>query len=170
MTWVDLLSDTTYREQAIEQLDRQLDDAEKFPVKRSQIYGLRQIARQQPGKVEAFAKHQKNRACRKYDNASEKAKPGLQAEINFWELAIDLCSDSASDWSVPKEGRDYLPPELQEIPERQPGMTHEEQRHRNELRRRQREWLEQWKTDHIPAFFERFCTHYLYRQGMAENP
>ena len=171
MTLVDLLSDTTYRQQAKDQLDKQLDNGNQFPVKRAQIYGLRQIARQQPREVKTFANHQRERARRKEENASERAKPALRAEIEFWTLMANLCSDSTSDWSVNKEGHPHLPVELREenIPKKRPGMTHEEQRDRNERRRQKREWLEQWENEHIPAFFERFCTHALYRLGLAEN-
>lgn len=169
MRCVDLLSDTTYCEQAIKQLDQLLGNSNKFPVKPAQIYGLRQIARQQPRKVESFADHQRERTRRKLENASERARPGLQAEIDFWTLVSDLCGDSALDWSVHKEGRAHLPAELQNIPAKWKGMTHEEQRHRNKLNKRQKEWLGQWTNEHIPAFFERFCTHALYRIGMAEN-
>ena len=51
MTIVDLLSDTVYRDQARQQLDALLGEIRKFPVKTAQIYGLRQIARQQPEQV-----------------------------------------------------------------------------------------------------------------------
>lgn len=170
MTRVDLLSDTTYCEQAVKQLDQLLGDSNRFPVERAQIYGLRQIARQQPGKVEVFANHQRERTRRKLENASERARPNLEAERDFWTLVSGLCDgDSALAWSVRKEGHTHLPVELQNIPARRQGMTHEEQRHRNELNRRQRKWLVQWTNEHIPAFFERFCTHALYRIGIAKN-
>ena len=169
MTRVDLLSDTTYCEQAVKQLDQLLGDSNRFPVERAQIYGLRQIARQQPRKVEEFANHQCERTRRKLENASERARPNLQAEIDFWTLVSDLCRDSALAWSVHKEGLAHLPVELQNIPAKRQGMTHEEQRLRKELNNRQREWFVQWTNEHIPAFFERLCTHALYRIGMAKN-
>ncbi len=168
---VDSLSDTTYRQQAKEQLDKLLDnvnhllDNGKFPVKRTQIYGLREIARQQPREVKKFANHQRERTRRKKEN-----RP-YQAEIEFWTLVANLCSNSTSDWSVNKEGRSHLPEELRDknIPKHRPGMTHEEQRDRNERMEQQRERLAHWENEHIPAFFERFCTHALYRLGLAEN-
>ena len=169
MTCVDLLSDTTYCEQAVQQLDRLLGDMNQFPVKRTQIYGLRQIAQQQPREIQRFANHQRERAERKQKNASERTRLKLQAEIDFWTLVANLCSNSTSNWSVEEEGRTHLPEELQNIPARRKGMSHEEQRQRNELNRRQRELLEQWANEHIPAFFERFCTHALYRLGKQKN-
>lgn len=172
MTLVDLLSDTTYRQQGKEQLDKLLDNVKhlldngKFPVKRTQIYGLREIARQQPRAVETFANHQRKRALNKQEKASEKAKPDFQPEVEFWTLVADLCSDSTSDWSVLKEGHSHLPEELREenIPPRREG-----RKQHQELKNRQKEWLAQWENEHIPAFFERFCTHSLYRLGLAEK-
>ncbi len=160
MTCVDLLSDTTYPQQAVKQLHQLLSNASEFPVESSQIYGLRQIARQQPDKVLDFARHQSDRA----------EKLNHQAEVGFWELVAKLCNPSTSEWSVYTEGRTYLPEDIRDehIPQRQPGMTQEEQRNRNELRTRQRKWLDQWANEHIPAFFERFCTQCLYRKAMIE--
>ena len=169
MTCVDLLSDTTYCEQAVQQLDQLLGDSNQFPVKRTQIYGLRQIAQQQPREIQGFANHQRERAQRKQENASENTKPRYQPEIDFWALVADLCSNSSSNWSVEEEGHTHLPEELQNIPARRKGMSHEEQRYLNELKRHRRELLEQWTNEHIPAFFERFCTHALYRLGKQKN-
>ena len=141
MTKVDLLSDTVYRVQACEQVDALLGELEGFPVKRTQLYGLRQIARQQPLQVKNFAEHQRTRAERK----------NRQSEVQFWQLVERLC-DSRNGWSVRVEGDKHAPPEL-----------------RNESRRRQREWRDRWEKTHIPAFFERFCTHALYRLKMSET-
>ena len=171
MTLLDLLSDTVYRDRAVRELHPLVQNADKFPVEDSQIHGLRQIARQQPDKVSEFARHQKERAERKYEIASETTKLKLEAEIAFWNLVINLCGAPTSDWSVLKEGRDRLPEELREenIPAKCPDMTPEEQGHRKELRKRQREWLNQWSNEHIPAFFQRFCTQCLYRKALIKD-
>ena len=160
MTCVDLLSDTTYREQAVKQLDQLLSGSIEFSVKTTQIYGLRQIARQESGRVLEFAAKQGERA----------EKLQKQCEVDFWALVAKLCEPSTSEWSVYKKGYTYLPKGIREedIPPSQPGMTQEERTHRNSLRRQQREWLEQWANEHIPAFFERFCTHCLYRIAKLE--
>lgn len=169
MMLVDLLSDTTYRDEAVRQLDKLLGNSTKIPVKPAQIYGLRQIARQQPGEIDRFAEHQCSRVQRRYEEENERRKPRddvlqeLQVVIDFWALVQDLCSDSPSGWSVLKEGQLHLPVELQNIPNRWTGMTQAEQRKRNKLVRDRRERLNQWKSEHIPAFFERFCTQCLYR-------
>lgn len=160
MSIVDLLSDTTYRQQAVRQLHRLLGNAGEFPVESTQIYGLRQIARQQPDKVLKFAEHQGERA----------EKLQKQAEVDFWYLVAKLCNPSVSDWSVYTEGHNYLPEDIREenIPPKQPGMTPKERQHLNTLRKRQKECLNQWANEHIPAFFERFCTQCLYRKAMIE--
>lgn len=170
MTKVDLLSDTVYRDKARKRLDALLDEIRKLPVKTAQIYGLRQIARQQPLRVKEFARHQRERAEQKHESASERAKSILKSEIQFWRLVEELC-DSATEWSVRQEGARHAPPELREenIPPRRPGMTDDERRNRNQLRQRQRKWSDSWTMTHVPAFFERFCTHALYRLKMSET-
>ena len=170
MTNLDLLSDTVYREQAVRQLDDLLGTCETFPVRKTQIYGLRQIARQEPGKVEEFARHQGKRAERKQEQVSERGKPGLQAEIEFWDLVRRLC-DSTSPWSVLTEGLEHAPAELRDenIPTWNKGMMPAERTRRNQLKARRREWLARWTGAHVPAFFERFCTHALYRLEMSRE-
>ena len=160
MTIVDLLSDTVYRDKARKRIDTLLDEIRKFPVKTAQIYGLRQIARQQPLRVKEFAEHQRTRAEQK----------NRQSEVQFWQLVERLC-DSRNGWSVCVEGDKHAPPELREenIPPRRSGMTDDERRNRNQLRQRQRKWNDSWTVTHVPAFFERFCTHALYRLKMSET-
>ena len=170
MTTVDLLSDTVYRDQARDRLDKLLEDMDAFPVQRSQIYGLRQIARQQPLQVTEFAEHQRGRAERKKENAGATAQLRLESEIKLWSLVKRLC-DSTTGWSVQTEAKRHLPDKLSDenIPVNRPGMTSDERRARNQLRGQQRKWITAWEMNHVPAFFERFCTHALYRLGTAGN-
>lgn len=165
MSTLDLLSDTVYREQACERLDDLLDDRQRFPVSRAQLYGLRQIARQQPLEVREFARHQRTRAERKSKTASGQ-EADLDAEIDFWKLVGDLC-DSTSGWSVRGEGLEHAPAEHREenIPPKRAGMTPAERALRKQLTSGRREWLKNWDREHIPAFFERFCLEALYREG-----
>ena len=160
MTLVDLLSDTVYRQQAVKQLHELLDGANEFPVKSTQIYGLRQIARQEPEEVGGFAIHQGQRAQ-------------SSTEVNFWTLVANFCGDLPDHWSVRKVGRDYLPEEfrdenLRKVPGENQHETRQNQQHNNKLRKGQREWFEKWENEHVPAFFERFCTHCLYCIAKAE--
>lgn len=160
MTCVDLLSDTTYPQQAVRQLHQLLGNASEFPVESSQIYGLRQIARQQPDKVLDFARHQSERA----------EKLNHQAEVDFWTLVAKFCNRATSEWSVYNEGRTYLPEDIRDenIPQKQSGMSEKERSRINALRNRRDKWLDQWANEHIPAFFERFCTQCLYCKAMIE--
>ena len=170
MTGLDQLSDTVYREQAVSQLDDLLGARGTFPVQKTQIYGLRQIARQEPGKVGEFARHQRERAERKREQISKRGGSGLDAEIEFWSL-VDRLSGSSSPWSVLSEGLERVPAELRDenIPARTKGMTPDERTRRNQLKQGQRKWLEQWTKDHVPAFFERFCAHALFRLGRENS-
>ena len=161
MRRVDLLSDTIYCQQAVKQLHQLLGGANEFPVKATQVYGLRQIARQEPEKVEIFAGHQRERAERKYETASQNGQQRLKFEIEFWTLVADLCNGTTSNWSVILERDSHIPADLQS----RSGMSRREGK---ELRERRKEWDKQWDNEHIPAFFERFCTHCLYCIGKAE--
>ena len=167
---LDQLSDTVYREQASGQLDRFLENwGKQLPVQKTQIYGLRQIARQQPRQIGKFAGHQRKRAERKLEMRGEDRR--LEAEVAFWRLVAALCS-STSEWSVIVEGKSCLPHELREeaVPSKQPGISPEERRRRKELKQGRSNWLGLWTDAHVPAFFERFCTHALYRSEHLETP
>lgn len=161
MTLVDLLSDTVYRQQAVQQLYQLLDGADEFPVKTAQIYGLRQIAKQEPEKVKAFAEHQLKRAERKCETASKNAQQRLESEIEFWTLVVNLCNGTTLAWSVIQERDSRIPVNLQNRPDMS-------RRERREIGERRDEWCEQWDNEHIPAFFERFCTHCLFCIAKAE--
>ncbi len=223
MNHLDLLSDTTYRQKAIGYLNQLLCHVERFPVKKSQIYGLRQIARQQPGILKVFAQHQGERALRKQSKASKlQTLKNLQAEIDFWILVFDLCGDedeevgyskfnvvapardrcadaqtrfdraanrndpdeevlkdlqaeidfwtiviqrrdtATPNWSVRIEADAHLPEELRE----KSGMS---RRKKRSLKEHRKVHLERWDDEHIPLFFQRFCTHALYCLGMSDN-
>lgn len=161
MTLVHLLSDTVYPRQAVKQLHQLLDGADKFPVKAAQIYGLRQIARQEPGKVRVFTVHQRERAERKSETASKNAQHRLEFEIQFWTLVDNLCNGIDSGWSLIQERDSHIPEDLQNRPD----MSRRERRKLGECRD---EWSEEWDSEHIPAFFERFCTHCLFCIAKAE--
>ena len=161
MTLVDVLSDTVYRQQAVRQLHQLLDGADEFPVEPTQIHGLRQIARQEPERVEGFADHQRKRAERKCETASVNAQQRLEFEIEFWTLGVNLCKGTTSDWSMIQERDSRIPVSLQNRPDMSRG-------ERRKIRERRDEWCERWDNEHIPAFFERFCTHCLFCIAKAE--
>ena len=161
MTLIDFLSDTVYRQQAVKQLRQLLGKNKKFPVEPSQIHGLRQIARQEPGRVKGFADHQRKRAERKRETASVNAQQRLESEIDFWTLVVNLCNGTTSAWSVIQERDSRIPVDLQNKPDMS-------RRERGEIRERRDEWCKRWDNEHIPAFFERFCTHCLFCIAKAE--
>ena len=173
MTSLDVLSDTLYRQQAVVQLDRLLEAGDPFPVEKSQLYGLRQIARQQPLKVSGFAEKQRKRVERKMKNTKNGSSifQRMEDEVRFWKLVTDLCDSSPSnqDWTLGQTAGSHLPPELNQVPDRQKGMTHEDRTRRNQLKKEKREWEQAWYEAHIPAFFERFCTHYLFRMALQNE-
>lgn len=144
MTTVDLLSDTVYRDQARNRLESLRAKIGQVPVKPAQIYGLRQIARQQPLKVKKFAQRQRERAERRNPNASEIRL--------WWSLVEQLCESTTACWSVRKEVLKFAPEDFMD-----------------QTKRRRREWLDEQERTHRPAFFERFCTHALYRMAESET-
>ena len=156
MNIADLLSDTVYREQACKCLDDMIRGCKRFPITKAQIYGLRQIAGQQPWEIKDYAERQRSRAARQESTH-------VHEEVAFWTLVGDVC-DSMSRWSTRKEGLKHAPECLREenIPARRDVRTNEERSRRNELKARQQQWLVHWEKEHVPAFFDRFCTHALY--------
>ena len=149
MTDLDVLTDTVYRRKATEVLQHSA-----LPVSTTQIKGLRQIAQHQPSQVQPFAEHQKTRADKRQRND----------ESAFWQLVIDLCGGNVArgDWSLHKEAESGMPAHLKDIPSKADCKTLAERTRRNQRVSERRAWLEKWNADHIPAFFQRFCTHYLY--------
>ena len=82
MTLVDLLSDTVYRQQAVKQLHQLLGSDNQFPVETTQIYGLRQIARQEPERIGDFATHQRQRAQSRYEAENDRRNPSSLSHLN----------------------------------------------------------------------------------------
>ncbi|GIW92211.1 MAG: hypothetical protein KatS3mg110_0252 [Pirellulaceae bacterium] len=167
---VDLLSDTVYRDQAmaiVQEFVRQ----HGTPVKRSQIHGLRQISLQEPLSVKSFADHQRQRVEKKLETTRGPTASRLEAEKEFWKLVSDLSSATSASWSVVQEAEHYAPEYLREqnIPSKAPSATPEERQQRNRLLAERKTWMERWLETHIPAFFQRFCTEYLYYLALEEN-
>ena len=171
---LDQLSDTMYREMAERILDGFIDQygENARSMSRSQIHGLRQIAIQQPREIKSFADHQRERIEKKLETAGSGSRPKLEAQRAFWKLVADLCDPGKLDWSPASEAESWMPAELKEsnIPAKSECNSNEERSRRKQLKARQKQWLEAWNADHVPAFFQRFCTHYLYHLGKFESP
>jgi hypothetical protein len=164
MPSIQVLSDTTFSTHATEAVDT-LVDANGCPVKRSQISGLRQIAVNQPRSVKEFAEHQRRRAERRMENASRNAQEKIEKEIEFWKLIANLVDGKRPRclWSLQQEAEGALPQDLKvESTPAGANLTREEQTRRAATKKLQHDWLVAWKDLHCPAFFQRFCAHYLY--------
>ena len=160
MTDMDLLSDTVFPGEARRVVKAVVEVCDHIPVKVTQIHGLRQIARQQPGQVFRFARHQRKRAKNKSNTA----------ESDFWSLVDYLCSGPTSTngwpsqgWSLHEEACKTLPEELRHLPNHQDMKTNEDRQRWDQMVNKQTRLIKAWKEVGIPAFFERFCAQCLYQ-------
>lgn len=172
MLEIDVEADTELGQRAIEAVDKYIRDhvssalrGEKdWPISRAQIAGLWQIAMNEPTKVAEFAEHQRAKVQAKLQQGDKKpGGSGLEAKIAFWELVRNLCESKPPLWSLAQAREQALPAELRD--DKQPpgtNLTKEQQAQRSEKRERRERWQRQWDLDHYPAFFQRFCIHYLY--------
>lgn len=169
-TVLEQLSDTTYRDKAIELVNVYVAE-NTTPVTRSQIHGLRQIAIQQHGAIKSFADHQRERIEKKLETAGANARPKLESQAAFWKLVADLCDPNKLPWSPASEADARMPSHLREsnIPAKTDCKTNDERGQRKKLKAEQKQWLEAWNADHVPAFFQRFCAHYLYYLGKSDS-
>ncbi|GIW82518.1 MAG: hypothetical protein KatS3mg105_4325 [Gemmatales bacterium] len=177
MLETDIAADTELGRHAIDAVEKfvQANAAEFYQreddwlIARSQISGLRQIAVYEPTKVGEFAQHQQKKSEDKLQRTrNEEKRRELEAEIEFWELVRRLCEGKPPKcpWSLIQARDQALPDELRE--EKQPPgtkLTKEQQAARKEKRERRERWQRQWEREHYAAFFQRFCSHYLYEMS-----
>jgi hypothetical protein len=177
MLEIDIAADTELGQRAIEAVQQYIrhngeasyQGADEWPIARSQISGLRQIALNEPRQVAAFAEHQRQKAEAKHKTTTkEERRSELEAEIAFWDLIKQLCDGKPPKvpWSLTQARDAALPAELQE--EKQPPgakLTKEQQEARKQKREARERWLRQWESEHYPVFFQRFCAHYLYEMA-----
>jgi hypothetical protein len=171
---IDIAADTDLGQRALHAAERYVTDnvppslskEEDWPIARAQIKGLRQIATNEPAKVREFAEHQRAKVDAKLATVQkDERRQELAAKIAFWELVIGLCEGKPPkfDWSLMQACSQTQPAELTDEknpPDARP--TREQQAARKEKKERRDRWEQQWKRDHYPAFFDRFCAHYLY--------
>lgn len=177
MLEVCIAADTDLGQRAIEAVENYVRQhaeqsyhgEEDWPIARSQIAGLRQIAANEPSKVAEFAEKQRSRAEKRLEGGTnEQRQLKLEAEIAFWELVKTCCDGKPPkvQWSLNQERDRAIPAELQD--EKQPSgaqLTKEQQAARKERRQRREAWQKQWERDHYAAFFQRFCIHYFYEMS-----
>lgn len=172
MSELDVISDTTFAEQAAQAVDALVKDHDSCPVRRAQISGLRQIAVNQFGQVKDFAKKQQERAQKRVENGGRNPSPSILAEIEFWKTVVRLCDGKPPrcTWSLQMEAEAALPDELRIEPvPKGTQLTKEQQNQRRVTKEENRQWMLDWKERHYPAFFQRFCAHYLYCLGKRGN-
>jgi hypothetical protein len=174
MLELHIVADTELRQRAIEAAEKfvkecvQNADAElsSWPVSRSQIAGLRQIATKEPGQIATYAEKQRERARARLERITNQEKRHeLQAQINFWELIKGLCEGKGSkfSWSLAQMRDQALPAELRE--EKHPpgvALSKEQQAARKQKSEQRQQWLRRWEQEYYPAFFHQFCIHYIY--------
>lgn len=161
---LDVLADTVLREHAISAVERYFEeftDAKRpVPVKRSQIEGLRQIAANQPGRLEDFAKKQREKAHKRFHTN----------EAEFWNLVLRLIGRAGAGmqaWSIPDAME--LPGHLQVPSKPQSGASMIELQANNEAKKKLNAWREERMAELAPVFFQRFCAHYLYKMALRES-
>jgi len=159
---VDVLADTEFRDQAVRALDDFTHDR-GCPVGRTQIEGLRQIASNQPGKVLVFVDRQRKKAERRQQVSDKSGQLGV--EIAFWDLIVRLCGSintPKDQWSLYWLAEDRSPADCRPGKRPHPSAPPEERRAYNAAKEKSGSWHKRRLSEDYPAFFQRFCAHYLY--------
>ncbi len=141
-----------------------------WPIRRSQIAGLRLVATNEPDCVAKFARRQCEREQKK--RGAREKPPDSERDIkstifiDFWELVEQLCASSTKgqgSWSL-QQACDAATPAEYRADDQTPNakLTPEQRQERNRRRQQRQEFQQQWKAAYYPAFFQRFCAHYLY--------
>jgi hypothetical protein len=169
---LDVLADTEFRDQAVRALDEFIQ-AHGCPVRRAQIQGLRQIAFNQPREVPDFADHQRKKAERRLEglNPNSDRAARLTDEIAFWDLIVHLSGSAntpAGRWSLYRLAEDQAPADCRVGKRPHGSASPEEHRAYREARQKSDTWHKQRVAEDYPAFFQRFCAHYLYRLSKHE--
>jgi hypothetical protein len=138
-----------------------------FPVERSQMAGLRQIAGNEPGLLKEFLDHQRDRAQRRFQSSGQRNEK-FAAEIKLWDLVGQLCAGRPPrcEWSLEQDASAAVPAELrtEKLP---PGakLSREEQGARRQRDAARDKFLAEWRLRAYPLFFQHFCAEYLYRKA-----
>jgi hypothetical protein len=115
--------------------------------------------------VRRFPACDRSPSISRVENASRNAQEKIEKEIEFWKLIANLVDGKRPRclWSLQQEAEGALPQDLKvESTPAGANLTREEQTRRAATKKLQHDWLVAWKDLHCPAFFQRFCAHYLY--------
>jgi hypothetical protein len=162
---LDICIDTELRDRAVKAAE-EFTATKGYPVSRTQIAGLLQIAGNEPHLISKFAGNQKERAQKRLtgmrDNDPKAGRFG--DEIDFWTLVVDLCAGKGAqrDWSLARQCESEIPAEMQ-CKKPHPSAPREERDNYQRTKLNQEAWVRQWNRDHYPAYFRHFCAQYLYR-------
>ncbi len=148
---------------------KQYRKPDEWPIPRSQIAGLRQIAANEPAQLARFAEHQRKKVAAKLEETKrEGRRRDLEAQVAFWKCVEGLCEGKPPQhrWSLRQECEAATPPELREEPLALGAkLSQAEQTARKKLKSDRERWQDQWRRRFYPAFFQRFCIHYLYEMS-----
>lgn len=172
---IDLYADGELGRKAIEAVTEYIKEIpqsyrkeDEWPIRRTQIVGLRQIAANEPSKLSEFAEHQQRKAQAKLEKM-RKGSDQLESAVEFWNLVKWLCEGGPANrvsWSLAKMREECTPEEFKEekLP---PGakLTPEQQAERKDKQQRRKDWQAEWDREYFGVFFQRFCIHYLYEMS-----
>jgi hypothetical protein len=169
----DVLADTVLRDEAAQALG-EFAREHGCPVGRSQVEGLRQVAANQPGELRPFADHQREKAARRQQgvNPNSEKYARLGREVAFWDLVVRLCGSTSTPpgrWSLQRLAEEMAPVDCRAGQRPHGSAPPEEHRAYREARQRAEAWRKARLAADYPAFFQRFCAHYLYLLGKQES-
>jgi hypothetical protein len=165
---LDVLADTVLREAAHAAIDAFAAE-HGCPVKRVQIEGLRQIARNEPGAVKTFAENQRKKAEKRRELASGAKKDRYDGEIAFWDLVVRLCvgaSSAPAAWSLARLAEELARPDQRIGKKPHGGAPAAEHLAYQEAKKRAGAWQTERMAEDVPIFFQRFCAQYLYTMSL----
>jgi hypothetical protein len=168
MPELDIVADTELRERAIAAA-ADFVRHHGYPVARSQIAGLLQIAGNEPGRLSDFCGKQRERALRRKETTTRAERQAhYQAEADFWSLVQQLAAGVGAKvpWSLRKLRDSAARPADCTVTPLEAGakLTREQQAARKETERRARHWEQEWDRDHYPIFVRHFCAEYLHHK------
>jgi hypothetical protein len=171
----DIAADTGLGQRALEAAATFVADAvsdpvekeDEWPISRSQIAGLRQIASIEPSKVKEFADNQRTKAANRLEGTTrEDKKRKLENEVNFWLLVKALC-----DGGPAARGFSLADLRKQAVRERYPDeslppgaqLTAAQQAERKAQKDERLRWERDWDHGGFSTFFQRFCAELVFR-------
>lgn len=156
MNQVNVRADTELRDRAIEAVESFVAQYD-YPVSRSQITHLRQIAANEPAFLIEYANHQQSRVSKQLASVTGTTKRHkLESEKAFWELIKTLCigRPPTFSWSLLQAQELLLPTKLRISPLPSGAkLARTEQESRKQAIEKVKRWKQEWDKAHFPLFF-----------------